>query len=54
MVSAWWLLVAMVGGAWVGMFLFAVMAIGARDEGPPADRSAGVSHDGSLGAGGAV
>ena len=41
MVSAWWLLVAVVGGAWVGMFLFAVMAIGGRDEGPPVDGAPG-------------
>jgi hypothetical protein len=54
MVSAWWLLVALVGGAWIGMFLFAVMAIRGRDEGPPSDRSLDGSHDGSLGAGGAV
>jgi hypothetical protein len=30
------------------------MAIGERDEGPPADRSSGGSHDAPLGADGAV
>ncbi|GIK84976.1 MAG: hypothetical protein BroJett026_04570 [Betaproteobacteria bacterium] len=54
MVSAWWLLAAVLGGAWTGMLLFAVLAMGGREDGPPADRSAGGSHDGSLGAGGAV